>query len=128
MKKLNKKGFTLIELMVVIAILVIIMGIALPNITSSIERSKQKQIDNKRQLIVSAGELYFDRYKKANRNSGVTLRELVSKEFLTSEEIKDSCSEKNEPDGCCVMYDTTNGYYFVDNVQDCSMNGAIGSH
>ena len=40
MKKLNKRGFTLIELLAVLVILVVIMAIAIPSITSSIERSK----------------------------------------------------------------------------------------
>ena len=44
MKRLNKKGFTLVELLVVIVILGVIMSIAIPSITSSIERSKDKQI------------------------------------------------------------------------------------
>ena len=43
MKRLNKKGFTLVELLVVIVILGVIMSIAIPSITSSIERSKDKQ-------------------------------------------------------------------------------------
>ena len=38
MKRLNKKGFTLVELLVVIVILAVIMSIAIPSITSSIER------------------------------------------------------------------------------------------
>lgn len=126
MKRLNRKGFTLIELMVVIAILVVIMGIALPNITSSIERSKQKQIETKRKLVVSAGELYFDRHKSTcNKEQGVTLNALVSDDLVTEEEVEDICSEKNEPYHCCVRY--SNGKLeFVDDVQDCEHSGACG--
>ena len=117
MKKLNRKGFTLIELMVVIAILVIIMGIALPNITSSIERSKQKQKDNKIRLIESAGELYFDRHKGTisadDQELGVSINTLLAENFVSSEEIKDTC-EDNQC-GCCVYYSnssTDKGYKF----------------
>ena len=78
MKRLNRKGFTLIELMAVLAVLVIIMGIALPNITSSIERSKQKQKDAKIELLTSAAELYFDRHSSLNKISGVRLESLIS--------------------------------------------------
>ena len=63
MKKLNKKGFTLIELLAVLVILVVIMAIAIPSVTSSIERSKQKEYDAKVKLIVSAAELCQDAYK-----------------------------------------------------------------
>ena len=34
MKKLNKKGFTLVELLVVLVILAVIMSIAIPSVTS----------------------------------------------------------------------------------------------
>ncbi len=128
MKKLNKKGFTLIELMVVIAILVIIMVIALPNITSSIERSKQKQIDNKRQLIVSAGELYFDRHKTANKENGVTLGKLIADGYLTREEIENVCDYSLGAGDCCVKFDnnseskTYKSYIFDDNTQWCGDN------
>lgn len=104
MKRLNRKGFTLIELMVVIAILVVIMGIALPNITSSIERSKQKQKEAKIQLIVSAAELYFDRHKGNDKTKGVKSTTLVSEGFLTNAEIEDTC-EPSEEDYCCAYYD-----------------------
>ena len=40
---MNNKGFTLIELLAVLVILVVIMSIAIPSITSSVERSKAKQ-------------------------------------------------------------------------------------
>ena len=124
MKKLNRKGFTLIELMVVIAILVVIMGIALPNITSSIERSKQKQLENKKKLAVSAGELYFDRHKGTtnpiDKAKGVKINTLVNEGFITSEEVKDLC-EDNQC-GCCIYYSISgsdNGYVFGDGQECC---------
>jgi len=41
MKKLNKKGFTLIELIVVIAILAILAAILIPSITGYIAKAEQ---------------------------------------------------------------------------------------
>lgn len=99
MKRLNRKGFTLIELMAVIAILVIIMGIALPNITSSIERSKQKQKESKMQLIVSEAELYFDRYSSKESSDGVYVQTLINEQSIPGIKVEDICSE----DECCVM-------------------------
>ena len=125
MKRLNKKGFTLIELMVVIAILVVIMGIALPNITSSIERSKQKQIENKRKLIESAAELYFDRHKNYFPSMGVYVSELVNEEFITQSEIEDTCEVAGNGGDldCCVFY--RNGKYeYEKDGQEC--RGAYG--
>ena len=58
MKKINKKGFTLIELLVVIVILVVIMAVAIPSVTSSIERSKDKQLTQVKNLVTSAAFCY----------------------------------------------------------------------
>ena len=126
MKRLNKKGFTLIELMVVIAILVVIMGLALPNITSSIERSKQKQKESKMQLIVSEAELYFDRYSlKKNSDNGVYVRTLINTQSIPGIKVEDICTEND----CCIMtnYDDYEEYilykkgvyYLIDNGLNC---------
>ncbi len=69
MKKMNKKGFTLIELLAVLVILAVIMTIAIPSVTSSIERSRNKEKNMKIKLIESEAELYIDR----NNVSTVTL-------------------------------------------------------
>lgn len=115
MKKLNKKGFTLIELMVVIAILVIIMGIALPNITSSIERSKKKQIDNKRQLIESAAELYFDTHKNINTNK-VKVSTIIDEQKIPGVSIDDVCDENVN---CCVKNNDDNTYTVLPSDSAC---------
>lgn len=57
MKKLNNNGFTLVELLAVIVILLIIMGIAIPSITSALSRNEEKQIEAKKDLIVSEVEI-----------------------------------------------------------------------
>ena len=115
MKKLNKKGFTLIELMVVIAILVIIMGIALPNITSSIERSKEKQKQNKLQLVTSSAELYFDRHRNT---SVVTIETLINDGFLTEEEAKDiGCQGDASSKSCCIEIEN---YSFQSDPSKCT--------
>lgn len=72
MKK-NNKGFTLIELLAALVILTAIMSIAIPSISSSLERTKVKQDATKKKLLESAAELYVTDhknaiYKKLNNN------------------------------------------------------------
>ncbi len=40
MKKMNKKGFTLMEMLIVIAIIAILIAIAIPTFTSALEKSR----------------------------------------------------------------------------------------
>lgn len=41
MKKINKKGFTMAELLIVVAIIAVLVAIAIPVFTSQLEKSKQ---------------------------------------------------------------------------------------
>ena len=95
MKELNKKGFTLVELLVVIVILGVIMSIAIPSITSSIERSKDKQKTQIINLIVSAGELYVDKHKNTVNPGQITLDKLIGDGLITAQEMKDPFNEKS---------------------------------
>lgn len=58
----NNKGFTLIELLGVIIILSAILLIAIPNITTSIDKNKQNQIEKQKEEIVSAAEEFMNIY------------------------------------------------------------------
>ena len=83
------------------------MAIAIPSVTSSIERSKQKEYNQKVKLIVSAAELCQDRYaNKFSSNNVVSVKKLVELKFLTEEEAKDP-DTGNTIEGC-VYYDGTN--------------------
>lgn len=95
MKELNKKGFTLVELLVVIVILGVIMSIAIPSITSSIERSKDKQKTQIIKLIESAGELYVDKHKNTVKPGQITLDKLIGDGLITAQEMKDPFNEKS---------------------------------
>ena len=63
--KNDNKGFTLIELLAALVILTAIMSIAIPSISSSLERTKVKQDDTKKRILESAAELYVTDHKNA---------------------------------------------------------------
>ena len=57
-KKLNNKGFSLVELIIVIAIMAVLIGVLAPQYLKYVERSRQSaDIDNVDQMI-SACEVY----------------------------------------------------------------------
>ena len=83
MKKLDKKGFTLTEMIVVIAIIGILAGVLIPTITGYIKRAK---LSNDEQLAASMTD-EIERYcieKNINQNklSGIDVRTiLITKEY-----------------------------------------------
>ena len=116
--KLNKKGFTLVELLVVLVILVVIMTIAIPSVTSSIERSKQKQRDSKIELIVSAAELYIDRHKNSYSSTSsynITIEKIICDGLLTKEQVKDPLNESYTLSGYVLYTKNTNSYEWKEN-------------
>lgn len=94
MKKINRKGFTLIELLAVLVILVVIMAIAIPSVTSSIERSRDKEKNMKIKLIESEAELYIDRY--SSTATTITVPTLITdpKSTLKAGDIADPNNSK----------------------------------
>ena len=69
---MNSKGFTLVELLAVLIILSVIMGIAIPTITSSMERTKSKQNDQKYRMLESYAEIYVTDHKNEVYRSSST--------------------------------------------------------
>lgn len=117
--KKNNKGFTLVELLVVLVILTVIMAIAIPSITSTLERSKEKEKNSKIKLIESAAEIYVDKNKNNFPSDGkVLVQTLVKNGELTSEEVKDPFT--NAPIEGCVIFtgSSSTGTYSKDDCKE----------
>ena len=118
MKRINRKGFTLVELLVVLVILVVIMTIAIPSVTSSIERSKEKQEKSKIEMILSAAEIYVDRHKNSyNGNTPyvITVKNIICDGLLTKEQAKDPFNDRYTLGGYVSYTKSGNVYTWVEN-------------
>lgn len=75
--KLNKKkkGFTLIELMAVIAIVAILAAVLVPTVSGYIERSKKTALITQVRNVVNAVEVY-NSTASTSLNNGLTVAEL----------------------------------------------------
>ena len=67
LKKNNKKGFTLVELIVVLVILAILAALLIPALTGYIDKAKEKQvIAETRQAVMAAQTLVDEEYAKSS--------------------------------------------------------------
>lgn len=77
LKENKKKGFTLVELIVVLVILAILAALLIPALTGYINKAKEKQIvAETRQLVMASQTLADEQYAKLNK--GVTLTSAVT--------------------------------------------------
>ena len=112
--RLDNKGFTLVELLAVLVILVAIMGIAIPSISSSLERTKDKQNDARLEIIKSAAEMYVTDHKNAVYD---IIGENTKCYFSISSHLSEYLSEdeKNNADGepfaGYIIFDKINNSY-----------------
>lgn len=104
----NNKGFTLIELLVVIVILVGISLIAVPNISSSLSKRKNKQIEQDKEILLEYAQLYasndIDIYNCLKGNGYISLQELAE---LKKIEIKSMKQYQNTNYGYAIYENNT---------------------
>lgn len=111
---MNKRGFTLVELLGVIIILSIIMMMAIPNITTVLEKGK-------RENYVSDAKKFISQVEYVIRNSNIekpTSEEIlqVKLSYIGTRDIKkDSDGNKYDTDNSYVIIVRKNGYleYYV---------------
>ena len=100
---MNRKGFTLIELLTVFVILGVIMVIAIPTITSSMQRTKVKQNEERKKLILSAAESFVSEnkntvYNIVNANDNTEHKCYIEVSKLVDEKYLDDVLSKDMDD------------------------------
>lgn len=115
---MNKKAFTLIEIIAIIALLGIISILVLPKIGDSIEARKEKQYNNIVKTIESAAKVYYADNKNITK---VMLSDLIDNDYLTSG-LVDPRSDQ-AMGGCVYVYldvDGYNNYIYMNDETNCS--------
>ena len=107
----DRRGFTIIELVAVIAILLIIMAIAMPSITSLLGRTENKISNEKKKAFISAAREYVnDNYNSVKLDSDnkckITLQDLNNKGYLSDNSYKDT---DGNPYSGYILYTYSNG-------------------
>lgn len=85
-RKDNQKGFTLVELIIVMAILAVLVGLAIPKYTGVLDDSKKKSNIANIKMIEGAADLYIanetDNTALVTGDITETTHTLIKKEYL----------------------------------------------
>ena len=103
MKKINKKGFSLVELLAVVVILGILAAVGLGVTSNLIDRANKDKMDSQKNIVTMSAQTYMQNKKKLvpkiiGESINVKISDLRSSNYLT-EDIKntkgESCMEKS---------------------------------
>lgn len=88
-KKKNNKGFTLVELVIVIAILAILVGILAPQYTKYVEKSRKSADASNMDEIIRAIEVYYVEQGVNSTGADTTVTITMNEDKTTPVSVKD---------------------------------------
>ncbi len=128
---MNNKGFTLVEVLAVLVILVTIVGISFTSISAFLERNKVKQNEQIENLIKHYASLYVSDHREAIRTNFngekvtcfIYLSTLKENNYLTDEEITDA--DGNILRGVVLFNMDDNSYVYENEMSDDYMECVV---
>jgi len=126
MKKLNNKGFTLVEMLAVLVILIAIMGVSIPSISSSLEKTKEQERMSKEEGLQIQAEVFVTDYKLAVYQTlsdegvdscAVLVSQLKEMGYVALDELK---NDDGTSLGGCVIFTRPGIYTYQDSQGSCS--------
>lgn len=122
-KNKNNKGFTLVELLVVMAIMAILVGAVAPQVAKYVEKAREAKdiqllgtVFTAANAAIASGELSDQKGEFTSVTSATRIKEFLPPDMQSSEAIIQKCKSskgKTEGNQVYVFYDKTTGYLGV---------------
>ena len=137
---MNKRGFTLVEMLIVIALLAVLFGVVLPRVVKFLGSADKRNYETKKSLITNAAELYVqeNRYALESEDSYydeyfvICVNDLIREGYLEADVIyNDSegiCKDPSEEeDSCETIYAAdSDGKYVINSGNSLTYMGENG--
>lgn len=112
MKKINKKGFTLTELLATIVILSVVITIAVPAVIGVSNMIKQNMYESKVKLILQNAKLYGED-QNVTSETRIKVSDLCGKYITRDDGLESGClknpKDNNLMDSCEIVLTNPNG-------------------
>lgn len=121
---MNKKGFTLVEVIGIILILSIIAVIITPSVISVVNNSKKTSNDIQKELIIKYAKLWVEEHSELISDEdgsiySLSLQDLAKDGYLTNKEYVDIENDQSL-NNACVKITTKKAKYSYEFVNDCT--------
>ena len=116
----TSKGFTIIELLVVVAIIAVLTGIVLVNVTSYINKGKDASVQGNLSTVLTNASVFYDtngsytgNCASANVAAALAAADKAFDGNATANEVTD-CNETASAWAACGQLKVTDSYFCVD--------------